>query len=115
MAERRLYQRFQKKYTITFTVNDHPPRMYDTSTILDISRGGLFFISSVPHPVGTRIFFNIKFPFLLPQETSVDGQVIALEQTPGSRIFRIRGKFINVSPQAEAALLQMEEINLKNK
>jgi hypothetical protein len=114
MQERRSYQRFEKKYTIVFTVEDTPPKIYDMATIVNISRGGVYFISSIPHPVGTKMFFNIKFPFLSPKETLVDGQVVALEHAAGSRIVRIRGKFINVSPEAEAALLQMEQINLKD-
>jgi len=115
MSERRLHRRFQKPYTVIFALKGHPQETYDISTILDISRGGLKFVSSESYPTGTKIILKIKFPFLYPQETIIDGEVVAMEEGGKSKSFKIKVKFINVSPLVESILQQMEEFNLKNK
>jgi len=115
MPERRLHQRFQKPYTVIFSLKDNPQETYDMSTILDISRGGLSFSSSAFYPSGTKMTFSIKFSFLYPQATVVDGQVVAAQQKPSSNLFKTKVKFINVSPSVESILRHMEQLNLENK
>ena len=115
MSERRLHQRFQKPYTIIFSLKDNPRQTYDMSMVLDISRGGLSFTSSVPYPPGTKMIFNITFSFLYPQATIIDGEVVATEHRPKATLFKMKVKFINMSPLVESILWQMEQCNLKNK
>jgi len=118
MSEKRSHQRFQKHYEISFSLKDKPYKIFDMPLVQDISRSGLKFISSDFHPQGTKIIFNIRFPFLYPKETLIEGEVVevvAVEAVSGAKTFKIRSRFINVSPPAAAALQQMEQFNLKNK
>jgi c-di-GMP-binding flagellar brake protein YcgR len=115
MTERRLHQRFQKPYTVIFSLKDTPRETYDISTVLDISRGGLKFVSSDNYPAGTKIVLKIKFPFLYPKETLIDGEVVDIDQGAKAKLSKIKVKFINISPPVESILQQMEELNLKDK
>ncbi len=115
MSEKRLHRRFGKQYTMQLAVRDKSQKIYDMPLLRDISRGGVNFISSDYHSLGTKIIFNIKFPFLSPVGTIIEGEVVGVQEAPGRKGFQIKCKFINVSPPAEAALQQMERFNLENK
>ena len=101
MPDKRLHPRFQKNYTITLTLRNDPQRTFDPPLIVDISVGGLKFISSDPLALGAKIFFNIHFPFLYPQATVVEGEVVGVTPAPGARTFKVRARFINVTPSGQ--------------
>lgn len=114
MPERRLHQRFQKQYTVVFYLKDNPQSVYDMPKLMDISRGGLKFLSSTDYPPGTGLGFKIRFPFLYPETTIIEGEVVAMDHVPGTKVFRIKVKFVNLTPPLESILQQMEEFNLRH-
>lgn len=115
MPEKRQHPRFRKQYEINFILKDKPQKIYEMSLMLDISRSGLKFVSSEYYPPGTKIIFNIQFPFLYPQLTFIEGEVVWVDHVPRAETFKIRSRFINVSPSVAAVLEQMERFNLKRK
>lgn len=114
MIERRMYPHFRKQYTVIFALRDEPHKTYDMSQLLDISRGGLKFFSYVHYPVGVRIVFHIRFPFLYPEVTTIEGEVVGTEAVLQGMTYKIRIKFINLTPAVMETLLQMEKVNLKS-
>ena len=113
MQEKRHFARFKKQYTIKFALKDTPHINYDVSQLLDISKGGLKFFSYEQYALGTKIIFYVKFPFLYPNETVIYGEVIGLEEVLAGKTYKIRVKFVNLTPFNISALEQMEKLNLK--
>lgn len=111
--DKRMFARFQKEYTIIFSVKNKPEKTYDMTRLLDISKGGLKFFSYEFFPIGTTIVFHIKFPFLYPQVTNIEGQVVAVQDVMKGKTYKISLNFINETPEALNALEKMQQLNLK--
>ncbi len=115
MQEKRQDQRFQKKYTVIFSLKDNPQKAFDISGLVDISKGGLKFTSYENFTIGQVINFQIKFPFLYPQVTMIDGKVISVNKIPESIVHKVSVEFVNLHSDVILILNQMEEINQKSK
>ncbi len=113
MQEKREFSRFVKQYTIMFSIKDAPQKSYDMSRLMDISKGGLMFLSYDFFPIGTVFSFNIKFPFLYPNAITIDGKIVAIQEVMKGKTYKIGIHFINQSPEAKDALAKMQEINSK--
>ena len=113
MQEKRQFQRFEKKYTVIYTLKDNPTQVFDLAGLLDISKGGLKFSSHEAMRIGQEIDFQIKFPFLYPLSTPLSGKVINVSKLEGSYIYRISVKFISLNSNAMIVLNEMEKINQK--
>lgn len=115
MQDKREFPRFVKQYTITFCIKDAPQKSYDVSRLMDISKGGLMFLSYDYFSMGTIFAFNIKLPFLYPNSLNVEGKVVALQEILQGKTYKIGVHFINETPEALSALSKMQEVNSKNK
>ena len=113
MQEKRLYPRFQKQYTMKFALKDNPQKTYDMPRLLDISKGGLKFLSSEQYFLGTRLIFYIKFPFKYPDETVIEAEVVGVENIPPGKIYKTRVSFKVADPSTQDVLSRMEQINEK--
>ncbi len=115
MLNKRKDARFPKEYNVTFATKENDKKIYNAYKLLDISKGGLKFFSYDYFSVGTGIIFYIKFPFLYPQVTEIEGQVVGIQEVMKGKTYKISAHFINIPSAAILALHQMDEINLKNK
>jgi hypothetical protein len=113
--EKRQNLRFEKPYNATFFLKENPHQQSDISGLRNIGKGGLKFLAYQKFNVGNILIFQIKFPFIFPRRTMVEGEVIAVHSVGDSPVFRTNIKFINLTPQAVADLEQMEQINSKKR
>jgi hypothetical protein len=111
VQEKRRNVRFQKHYTVVFSLKNMPEKICDTSGIRDVSKGGIKFLSFNKYEIGTVLVFQIRFPFVYPRVTLVEGKVVNI--VPAGGIYQTSVQFVNVTPQALIDLEQMEKINQK--
>ena len=109
MEERRGAPRIFKSYTASFYIKIQPQRRCDVSRILDISRTGLKFFSFEEHPIGTEIVFQLRFPFLYPAITEVEGKVVGVDSVMSGKTWRVRVQFQNITPDTAEAFKKLEQ------
>ncbi len=112
--EKRRNPRFQKNYMVRFSVFDDTKEVNEVSQLFDISRGGLKFLSYRAYALGTKMTFRVRLPFMYPNETVVNGVVVALQEILKGKTFKIGVEFNSVTPEVEAVLEKMEQLNAKN-
>ena len=64
---RRQHVRLDKRFVISYK-KEGGSEGYDITSTNDISKSGLFFISHVNYPVGTRLELLVTFPFRIGKE-----------------------------------------------
>ncbi len=111
MQEKRKNARFQKQYVIKYALMENRTAFYDVSQLVDISKGGLKFFSYQNFLLGTKIILFIRFPFMYPAETVVEGEIVGCQEVLKGKTFKMRVKFININPAAADVLEQMEKLN----
>jgi len=104
MQERREFQRFSRTYTVTFAVKDEQRVVHDMSRTVDISKGGLRFFTQENYDIGTNITMKIRFPFLSPDVTELEGQVANTCKVGEIPVYTTGIRFVNLTPEALAAL-----------
>ncbi len=114
MEEKRKSTRYKKPYIVKFGLKDNVHKPFDVSQLYDISKGGLKFISHQNYGSGTKIVFYIRFPFLYPHETIVEGEIVANQEAFMGKMYKIGAKFVNITAEIAAVLEQMDQINQKN-
>lgn len=113
MQEKRHSQRFQREYTITYSVKQETNKTFNMYKLLDISQGGLKFFSYDRFEIGTRMVFSIKFPFLYPHVITVEGDVVAIQDVLKGTTYKIGIHFVDITPETQTALEKMEQVNIK--
>lgn len=114
MQEKRRWTRYKKQYVVKYALSDKAQVLYDVSQLFDISKGGMKFFSYENYAPGTRMILFMRFPFLYPTQTIVEGEVVGSQEVLLGKTYKIRVKFINISPANAVALDQMDIVNQKN-
>jgi Tfp pilus assembly protein PilZ len=112
MQNMRHNERYNRQYFVVYSLKNSLNSIQN-SRLIDISKGGLKFPSLQNYPVGTEIIFHIKFPFLFPDTTRIEGKVVGVQQLPQDKSYKTNIVFINLDVAASSALDQMEKINHK--
>lgn len=111
MKDNRIHTRFRKSFVVKFALKNSPQKVFDISKLSDISKGGLSFFALDSYPNGTIFSLIVNFPY--DGEVAMEGEVVNVQKVVPNNVHKIGVKFIQLSPEATAALEQMERYNLE--
>jgi len=93
-AEKRQCVRLDKHFVISYKI-ELSPDGYDITSINNIGKGGLFFISHMNYPIGTKLELLVTFPFRKGKErVKVISKVMNVRKK--GKFYGIGGQFIKM-------------------
>lgn len=93
--EKRQHVRLNKRFVISYK-NELGSDGYDITSINNISKGGLFFISHVNYPIGTALELLVTFPFRKGKERVKVISKVVNARKKGKR-YGIGGQFTKIN------------------
>ena len=102
-SERRRYIRVKKNFILSYYDQRDPATKHEISQLKNIGLGGMCFVTSTWHQPGTRMFIELKTPYLAGT-TSLGGTVLGSHEKINTILYETRLAFDPLSPQAEIVL-----------
>jgi hypothetical protein len=112
-VNRRSSPRINKTYT--FTYHAKGVEKWDTSVAKNISRGGICFNSPTNYPAHAVLVMEMTIPYLAPAKTFLEAEVLVAREISAGKMYEIRAKFVNLTPDVTKALDLIEQKNVKDR
>jgi hypothetical protein len=111
IPERRQFVRIRKHYIIRFYQKDNPSLKYEASQILNISKGGLCFSSTIPFDIGAHLAIELRTPYVA-EKVYLEGRILESKEKIKGVVYQNRIKFNDLSAHAADVLDKVEKYNL---
>lgn len=96
--DRRKSPRVRKQYIVVHRTRDM--NVGDSSTIKDISRGGIHFNTTYILEKGVELILELRTPFSVGKVIQVNALVMESRKIPIPKLYAVRAKFINLSQES---------------